>query len=52
MSYKYGTDIIATKAKCEICGNKRYLFTFIKDNQDILACSNCATEQLLTGWSR
>lgn len=52
MSYKYGTKILATKDKCILCGKKRYLFTYIKDNQDILACSSCATEQLLTGWSR
>jgi len=52
MAKKYGTDIIATKAYCGICYNKKYLFTYIKDGNDILACSECATELLLTGWSR
>ena len=52
MSYKYGTKIIATKNKCSLCGNKKYLFTFIKDGNDILACSDCATNLMLTGWSR
>jgi hypothetical protein len=52
MSYKYGTDIVATKGNCGVCYNKKYLFTFIKDGNDILACSDCATELMLTGWSR
>lgn len=52
MAYKYGTNIIATKDKCSLCNKKKYLFNFIKDQQDILACSECATDLLLTGWSR
>jgi len=52
MSYKYGTKILTKKDKCALCDKMRYLFTFIKDGNDILACSGCATELMLTGWSR
>ena len=40
------------KSKCNICNKKKNLFNVNKDGREILACSNCITDQLLTGWSR
>jgi hypothetical protein len=43
---------MAKKQKCQICNKRKYLFGVVKEQQEIQACSNCITEQLLTGWSR
>ena len=43
---------MAKKQKCELCGKRKFLFQVIKEKQEIKACSNCITDQLLTGWSR
>jgi hypothetical protein len=40
------------KTNCGICNEKRNLFTVNKESKEIKACSDCITEQLLTGWSK
>jgi hypothetical protein len=40
------------KSKCQECNKKKNLFDVVKNGQEIKACSDCITEQLLTGWSR
>jgi hypothetical protein len=40
------------KQKCTECNKKRNTFAVDKAGQVIQACSNCITEQLLTGWSK
>ena len=40
------------KPRCEICGKKSALFYTYTTLTEIKACSECITDQLLTGWSR
>lgn len=40
------------KEKCQECNKKKNLFNVVKNSKEIKACSNCITEQLLTGWSK
>jgi len=46
------SNVLRRKSKCQECNEKKYLFDVVKNGQEIKACSNCITEQLLTGWSR
>jgi hypothetical protein len=43
---------MAKKSKCELCNKRKYLFAVTKNAQEVKACSNCITEELLTGWSK
>jgi hypothetical protein len=45
-------NVLRQKSKCQECNKKKNLFDVLKNGQEIKACSNCITEQLLTGWSR
>jgi ribosome-binding protein aMBF1 (putative translation factor) len=40
------------KSKCEVCGEKRNLFTANKSGKEVKACSNCITTIMMTGWSK
>jgi hypothetical protein len=50
--HKAEREAAVTAGKCSECNKKKNLFDVEKNGQAIRACSNCITDQLLTGWSK